>query len=231
MCSLKIKLLLCLLFSVFSVNGDSGNTSNETITRIDTGEIPALLPPPHSLPKLSVEEVLYTDWPARFIPQRRQVTAEEFGNQWPFTVTSGTFQCVTIPLIPSSAVFEMETGMPQSDLFPTPKNLSPEEAEAYTTSASFSGEILTFETHDEIYYGFDVLSAECADWGVWLNCPPLYAGPILNHAYKGLCQFSCTQAKQSIEANLRSEVKNANFFDKYKKLESVRNTGFNLCRK
>ena len=40
-----------------------------------------------------------------------------------------------------------------------------------------------------------------------------------NHAYKGLCQFSCTQAKQLIDVILRSEVKNADFFDKYKKLE------------
>ena len=227
--SLKIKLLvLYLLFTVFSANGDSGSMDNGTI---DTGEIPALLPPPHSLPKLSVEEVLYTDWPARFIPRRRQVTADEFGNLWPFTAASGTLQCVTIPLIPSSVVFEMETGIPQSDLFPTPKTLSAEKAKPYTTSADFSGEILTFETHDEIYYGFDVVSAVCADWGEWLNCPPLYTGPILNHAYKGLCQFSCTQAKQSIDVILRSEVKNADFFDKYKKLEAVRNTGFNLCRK
>ena len=182
-------------------------------------------------PNLSVEEVLYTSWPARFIPKRRQVIAEEFGDQWPFTVTSGTLQCVTIPLIPSSVAFEMETGVPLSDLFPIPKTLSAEKAELYTTSADFSGEILTFETGDGIYYGFDVLSAVCADWGEWLNCPPAYEGPILNHVYKGLCQFSCTQAKQSIEAVLRDEVKNADFFDKYKKLEAVRNTGFNLCRK
>ena len=229
--SLKIKLfLLCLLFTVFSTNGDSGNTSSGTNSKIDTGEIPTLLPPSHSFPILSVKEVLYTDWPSRFIPKRRHVTAEEFGNQWPFTATSGTLQCVTIPLIPSIVVFEMETGIPQSDLFPAPKNLSSEEAKLFTTSASFSGEILTFETQDEIYYGFDALSADCADWGEWLSCPPVYSGPILNHAYKDLCQFSCTQAKRSIEVILRDEVKNADFFDKHNKLAAVRNTGFNLCR-
>ena len=137
--SLKIKLfLLCFLLGTLSTNGDSGSTSNETITKIDTGEIPALLPPPDSLPKLSVDEVFHADWPARFIPKRRQVSAEEFGSMWPFTVASGTLQCVTIPLIPSSVVFEMETDIPQSDLFPTPKILSAEKAKLYTTSADFS---------------------------------------------------------------------------------------------
>ena len=228
---MKIKLFLsCILLTVLSANSHNGSISNDADKKIGTGEIPALLPPPQSLPKLSVEEVLYTDWPARFIPKRRQVTAEEFGDQWPFTVTTGMLHCVTIPLIPSSIIFEMETGLSQADLFPAPKNLSAEKADLYTTSASFSGEIVTFETQDEIYYGFDTLSAVCADWGEWLSCPPLYSGPILNHAYKGLCQFSCTQAGQPIEVILKDEVNNADFLNKYKKMEAVINTGFNLCR-
>ena len=210
----------------------------ENSAGVQSDPIPFLLPPLYEMPKLSTVEVLYTNWPAQVIPHRRNITSKEFGDNWPFTVASGTLECVTIPLIPSSTVFEIEIGIPESILFPIPfpipktfKGIDSKTARQLFSSATFSGEVLTFETDGEFYYWPDALAAECADWGEWLNCPPAYEGPVLEHAYKELCQFKCTQATKSMDKILKAEVKEAKLITEYKRLEAVRNTGFNLCRK
>ena len=177
------------------------------------------------VPKLSVWDVLNSDWPSWYEPETREITAGEFGPDWPFAVDEITLHCVTIPLIPDSGIFEMETGIPEGLLFPVPENRKMAE---FSKSATFSGTVLNYEYQGNIYYG-DLASATCADWGELLRCPPLYPGPVLEHAYKGVCRFDCTQADQHVEVLLKSEVADADFMTQYQKMKLIYDAGEQLC--